>query len=364
MKNKHLLGLIVFGMALNASAVTVAGLWSNSTLGGSWSVDYGGSNAGWSAVGASETAMGDTHAFFANGGTIYDLGTLPGGYSSRADDMAWNSAVTSARIVGYSEVSGGNYHAMSVPVTTTGSPTVDLGTLGGGNSYAYDVNKSFQIVGASEINSFGYIHAFLYSGGTMTDLGTLPGGSMSYAFGISDSGKVVGTSDNGSAYHAFLYSGGVMTDLGTLGGVNSRAFAIHDTAGIVGSSTIAGPGFVERAFLYQSGTMTNLGVLPGSGTGSGSYSVANDINSRGEIVGYSSYSTSATGSHAFLYKGGVMYDLHALAAAAGLLSNGTTVGFVSLDTANAVNNGSYVVGTGIYYDGSGLSTRSFALKYN
>jgi len=189
----------------------------------------------------------------------------------------------------------------------------------------------------------------------MTDLGTL-GGSMSYAFGISESGKVVGTSDNGSAYHAFVYSGGVMTDLGTLGGVNSRAYAINDTAGIVGDSHIAG--YATRAFLYKNGTMTNLGTLNGS-----SYSSANDINSAGEIVGFSTYSASSN-THAFFYKNGMMYDLHALASAAGLLSNGSTVGFISLDVAVSVNDGKYVVGWGTYHDAAGNNNyRSFALKY-
>jgi len=348
-----------FGFVLNASAgVTINNLWANSTLGGFWSIPYGGSSDGWTSVGDSETAMGDDHGFFANGGTMYDIGTLSGGYSSRAYDMAWNSSLTAARVVGYSET--GNqypaiYHAISIPLSSTGGPTVDLGTLGGPSSYAYDVNRSFQIVGQSDINSSGYVHAFRYSGGVMTDLGTFPGGSMSYAFGISESGKVVGSSDNGSAYHAFVYSGGVMTDLGTLGGVNSRAYAINDTAGIVGDSHIAG--YATRAFLYKNGTMTNLGTLNGS-----SYSSASDINTAGEIVGYSTYSASSN-THAFLYKNGVMYDLHAIAASAGLLSNGSTVGFVSLDTAVAVNDGKYVVGTGMYYDGSSTNYRSFVLKY-
>ena len=54
---------------------------------------------------------------------------------------------------------------------------------------------------------------------TITDLGTL-GGSISYAYGINDSGQVAGWSylAGNSAWHAFLYDGTVMKDLGTLGG--------------------------------------------------------------------------------------------------------------------------------------------------
>src|SRR5215207_10175943 len=66
-------------------------------------------------------------------------------------------------------------------------------------------------------------HAFLYdSTNGMKDLGTL-GGTNSYAYGINDSGQVVGYSDTAnSGPHAFLYdSTNGMKDLGTLGGTNS-----------------------------------------------------------------------------------------------------------------------------------------------
>ncbi len=55
---------------------------------------------------------------------------------------------------------------------------------------------------------------------SVTDLGTLPGyTNRSYANGINSSGQVVGLVENASnAYRAFLYSGGTMQDLGTLGG--------------------------------------------------------------------------------------------------------------------------------------------------
>lgn len=62
-------------------------------------------------------------------------------------------------------------------------------------------------------------HAELYR---LTDLGTL-GGSSSSAFGINDTGQVVGSSAiaGDAVQHAFLYSNGSMADLGTLGGANS-----------------------------------------------------------------------------------------------------------------------------------------------
>jgi probable HAF family extracellular repeat protein len=67
---------------------------------------------------------------------------------------------------------------------------------------------------------------------TLTDLGTLPGYSGSYAQGVNSSGQVTEfvQTANGGAVQAYLYSGGVMTGLGTLGGVTSYGMA-STTAG-------------------------------------------------------------------------------------------------------------------------------------
>ena len=69
-------------------------------------------------------------------------------------------------------------------------------------------------------------------------LGTL-GGSDSNAYGINDSGEVVGSADTGTATHAFVYSDGTMVDLNSLidpnaGWVLTDAFAINDGGLIVG----------------------------------------------------------------------------------------------------------------------------------
>ena len=177
----------------------------------------------------------------------------------------------------------------------------DLGTLGE-DSYAFGINNAGQVVGYSYTSS-GESHAFLYSNGTMTDLGTLGGDS--YALGINDAGQVVGysyTSSGVYVYHAFLYSNGTMTDLGTLGGRHSYASGINNAGQVVGySGTSSG---AVHAFLYSNGTMTDLGTLGGSKSG------ALGINNAGQVVGYSY--TSSGESHAFLYSNGTMTDLGTL----------------------------------------------------
>jgi len=154
------------------------------------------------------------------------------------------------------------------------------------DSAAYGINGQGQIVGASYIypGADAYrCRAFLYSGGTMTDLGTL-GGKKSIAYAINKTGQIVGTSstspDITSTSHAFLYSGGTMTDLGTLGGPNSQATAVNDAGQVVGwSDTASGE---SHAFLYSGGKMKDLGTLRG-----GHVSIANSINDAGQIAGWS-----------------------------------------------------------------------------
>ncbi len=90
-----------------------------------------------------------------------------------------------------------------------------------------------------DINT-GTFYGFLYSAGTMKNLGTIPGGMSSYAQSINSSGAIVGYAAlTSGAQHAFLYTNGVMVDLNSLidpaeGWVLSGATGINDAGQIVG----------------------------------------------------------------------------------------------------------------------------------
>ena len=110
---------------------------------------------------------------------------------------------------------------------------VNLGDLGGGDSTARAINNLGQVVGDS-MTTGGEDHAFLYSDGVMTDLGSP--GVASQADAINDPGQVAGDMTTGDITHAFRYSDGTMMDLGTLGGGASQVTAINQSGEVVGYS--------------------------------------------------------------------------------------------------------------------------------
>ena len=204
----------------------------------------------------------------------------------------------------------------------------DLGALPGYTSFAYGINNSGQVVGDLQNSSNLKLEGFSYSNGTMQALTGTTG-----AYAINKSGQIVGGDGLG---YACLYSGGTMLDLGTLLGdtYGSGAYAINDKGQIVGDCYKNSS--YEQAFLYIGGTMTNLGTLPG-----GSQGEASGINYSGQICG--SAVNSSNRWHAILYSGGTMHDLGTLPGDLGSF-------------ASAINNSGQIVG---YSENSSGIDRAF-----
>jgi probable HAF family extracellular repeat protein len=88
----------------------------------------------------------------------------------------------------------------------TSDGLADLGTLGGMNSDAIDVNDVSWIVGRSDAAT-GDVHAMIVKPGqTMADLGALGGECTGWATGINDAAQVVGSShDDSGRFRATLW---------------------------------------------------------------------------------------------------------------------------------------------------------------
>jgi len=263
---------------------------------------------------SSSSAGAKTRPQTSAGYTVKDLGVLSGDTISSA--TALNATGQAA---GESDTPGsaiGSLFANGV--------VKNIDTLNAGVSIGEAIDANSQVAGYMLTSPSSPFHAFLYSNGTMQDINNsklFPAGTQ--AFGINDSGDVVGKGDVSSSgiFHAFLYAGGKMVDIGTLGGTQGTAYAINDSNQIVGASLTASE--VEHAFLYANGKMTDLGLPKGAiATG------ATAINSKGTIVG-TIY--PGGGSDAALYSNGQWTNLGNFtgavgSSATGINTNGQIVG--------------------------------------
>jgi probable HAF family extracellular repeat protein len=328
--NKCFLAALLLGHAgsVVAGAYTITDLGVLSGYSQSRANDI--SNNGQYVAGNIDNNGGAPNGFLYSGGTMSDLGLLAGYGHTYSVASGVND---NGQVVGYST----NHYASRAFLYSNGTMTDLLGALESSDSMASSINNNGQVAGWFGIPGASGGQAFLYSNGVATSLGNLDGTYnpfyYSFANGINDSGQVVGSSDVtvGGSYqhHAFLYSNGMMTDLGTVGGTRSSAHGINDIGQVVGNSYITGNS-ATHAFLYSNGAMIDLGTFGGS-------SYAADINNNGQVVGVA-YTTGDVLGRAFLHSNGNLVDLNDLLPAGS--------GW-SLNSANAINDLGQIVGRGL-----------------
>jgi probable HAF family extracellular repeat protein len=177
-------------------------------------------NAG-NITGIGNSNSGETHAFLYAGGVMIDLGRLPPNPGDpNLPAFSFGLEISEDNyVVGYSEFPSNNaskpQHAFifhdtngnNLRDTLPVDEMQDLGTLGGTNSVAYDINAGHDVVGMSN-SVLGDRHAFIWQSGVMTDLNLLipgdPGWVLQEARSINDAGQIAGIGTIGGQTHAFL----------------------------------------------------------------------------------------------------------------------------------------------------------------
>ena len=311
----------------------------------------------------------DTAFAWTESGGLVNIGVFSGntdGEDSRA--LAVNDA---GQVVGYSSTEPRATPSQARPQHafswTQAGGLVDLGTLGGEDSEAVDVNESGVVVGWA--NTATSRQAFLWSdGGPMVDLGAELGWSYSEARAINDIGQVIGIGSGGGFLWSqadgkvelgadavpvalsanghvvgfrlggvpFLWTeaGGFVDVVGPAGALESTANDVSPSGQVVGSSSFAGG--INHAFVWTAADgAEDLGTLAGDS------SAALAISANGHVVGLSSVSPTVIEYHAFLWtEENGMTDL-------GALPGGTT------SQASVVNDNGQA---------AGLSTGSFSFS--
>jgi probable HAF family extracellular repeat protein len=268
-------------------------------------------NANGVAVGSVSPGSLQQRAVVFSGTREINLGTLPGDVASTATAINDRGVVVGTSYPPSGFISEPFVYAGG---TLSGIPQVrNLGGFLGAN--AQGVNDSGAIVGSVGVSGFlgGATSSYVLKGTTLTLFATIHGiGATSQAMAINAGGTVTGYASTfgfslNAPVHAYAWSGGVQTDLGTLYPndefANSAGAAINSQGVVVGYSQASRSGSTSHATAFANGVVTDLnGLLPAN---SGwLLENATGIDDRGNIVGVGLHNSIQRG---FLLRTGSLF---------------------------------------------------------
>jgi probable HAF family extracellular repeat protein len=147
--------------------------------------------------------------------------------------------------------------------------------------WVHAINNLGQVVGAS-IDAVGNDHAFVWDLKSGWRNLEPTGIAYSFAYGVNDSGVVVGQLNSEAA---MWQTDGQIIHLGDLGGQYGYALAVNSAGDVVGMSALDPAGLKQHAFIWHQGAMQDLDVTDAIPQGHQEYAGANGINDRGQVVG-------------------------------------------------------------------------------
>lgn len=211
------------------------------------------------AVGVSTTAEGEYRSFLYSGGRMQDLTARYGLYAPR-DINHRGEIAAQTRDSRAAVLKDGIVHDFGPPNSTPG-----------------DMNERGELLVEYYSEAGGY-HTAVYRDGALFDLPRI-GGRQVFGQAINDAGWVTGyfTTAEGRN-HAFLWDGGTVTDL-TPGAGNGFGYDINSAGQVVGVVD-------DRAFLYADGQLIDLNtrIDPGADL---LLKSADEINDRTQILSHS-----------------------------------------------------------------------------